>query len=150
MSTNSIPFPLLKGCGERLVRSIEIQFTPSLSPFKKGRSALILQLSSNRKDRKRAPLPTFTRLPRGTPLLWRGWGRLSSPSSFRFPRGTPLLWRGWGRFQYPLSAAHNLPVKRRKHVKLLKTYCIFFAIISIYVTFASIFRNRYLLKVFDH
>ena len=65
------------------------------------------------------------------------------------PRGTPLLWRGWGRFQYPLSAAHNLPVKRRKHVKLLKTYCIFFAIISIYVTFARIFRNRYLLKVFD-
>ena len=89
------------------------------------------------------------RLPQSTPLLWRGWGRLSSPSSFRFPRGTPLLWRGWGRFQYPLSAAHNLPVKRRKHVKLLKTYCIFFAIISIYVTFASIFRNRYLLKVFD-
>ena len=72
----------------------------SMSPLSKRRSIVRLCFRSKQKSMKSPTCSVLIRLPQGTPLLWRGWGRSQYPILIRFPQGTPLLRRGWGRSQY--------------------------------------------------
>ena len=80
---------------------------------------------------------TPTRLPQGTPLLWRGWGRPPHHPSTQLPQGTPLLWRGRGR------SPHSSPITALERISHSEVYALSVAeaLDIVETTLACVVRN---------